>query len=98
MSNNSDENRLQNRRENLFSDRDHPTDIPGFSVEDNPRGWIWEINQEGLLSASSPEIEAILGYPRDEIVGKPLDQASLRSAASASQLVTGSEHFVPIHR
>lgn len=97
MSNNSDENRLQNRLENLFSDLDHPTDIPGFSVDDNPRGWIWEINQEGILSASSPEIEAILGYPKDEVVGKPLSEFSNFVMAQAGLEEAQASVNYPVH-
>lgn len=36
--------------------------------------WLWEIDENNIFSYSSPQIEAILGYSLDEVIGKtPLD-------------------------
>ncbi len=36
--------------------------------------WIWEINEEGIYTYASPQIETILGYRPEEVVGmKPFD-------------------------
>ncbi|MCD6584265.1 MAG: cache domain-containing protein [Desulfobacteraceae bacterium] len=32
--------------------------------------WIWEINIEGVFTYASPQVEAMLGYKPEEIVGK----------------------------
>ena len=36
--------------------------------------WIWEVNKQGIYSYASPQVEGILGYKPEEIVGKsPFD-------------------------
>jgi len=40
------------------------------SLIENTSDWIWEINKEGLYTFSSPNIEEILGYHPQEILGK----------------------------
>ena len=36
--------------------------------------WIWEVNMQGVYIYSSPQVENILGYTSDEVVGKmPFD-------------------------
>jgi PAS domain S-box-containing protein len=36
--------------------------------------WIWEVNQDGIYTYASPQIEAMLGYTPEEVVGKsPFD-------------------------
>lgn len=36
--------------------------------------WIWEVNQEGVYTYSSPQVHDILGYTPEEIIGKtPFD-------------------------
>lgn len=36
--------------------------------------WIWEVNAEGVYTYSSPQVESILGYRPEEVIGKtPLD-------------------------
>ena len=32
--------------------------------------WIWEVNKEGVCTYSSPQVEVLLGYKPEEIVGK----------------------------
>lgn len=39
-------------------------------VAENSGDWIWEIDQTGLYTYSSPIIEEILGYQPQEVVGK----------------------------
>lgn len=36
--------------------------------------WIWEVNAEGVYTYASPQVEAILGYKPEEVIGKtPFD-------------------------
>jgi PAS domain S-box-containing protein len=36
--------------------------------------WIWEINKDGVYTYASPQVESILGYKPDEVLGKtPFD-------------------------
>ena len=36
--------------------------------------WIWEVNAEGVYTYASPQVEAMLGYKPEEVVGKtPFD-------------------------
>jgi PAS domain S-box-containing protein len=39
-----------------------------------PRGWVWELDLEGVYTWCSPEIDRILGYSQDEIQGKEFHQ------------------------
>ncbi|MCE5213342.1 MAG: PAS domain S-box protein, partial [Methanobacterium sp.] len=39
-------------------------------VVENAEEWIWEVDEQGLYTYSSPVVEKILGYTPDEIVGK----------------------------
>jgi PAS domain S-box-containing protein len=34
--------------------------------------WIWEVNEEGVYTYASPQIESILGYKPEEILGRKL--------------------------
>ena len=39
-------------------------------ISENAREWIWEVDHKGLYTFSSETAKDILGYSRDEIVGK----------------------------
>lgn len=39
-------------------------------VTENAGDWIWEVNEKGLYTYSSPVVEKLLGYKPEEIVGK----------------------------
>jgi GAF domain-containing protein len=52
------------------------TNLPGLSAESSSRGWIWDIDLEGVLVSCSPEIENLLGYKKDEILGFELSSIS----------------------
>ena len=39
-------------------------------VAENAREWIWEVDDNGLYTYSSPVIKSLLGYSEDELVGK----------------------------
>ena len=39
-------------------------------VIENANEWVWEVDENGLYTFSSPSVEKILGYKPEEIVGK----------------------------
>ena len=39
-------------------------------VAETAQEWIWEVDNEGLYTYSSPMVETLLGYTPDELVGK----------------------------
>ncbi len=39
-------------------------------IADRAGEWIWEVDAEGLYTYSSPVVEKILGYKREEVIGK----------------------------
>ncbi|MCU7836247.1 MAG: PAS domain S-box protein [gamma proteobacterium symbiont of Taylorina sp.] len=49
--------------------------------------WVWEINQQGFYTYSSPIVEKILGYSNDEIIGKsPFDFMPTEEAIRVSRI------------
>jgi PAS domain S-box-containing protein len=58
-------------------------------VAENSQEWIWEVDQNGLYTYSSPVVIKLLGYEPEEIVGKkhfydlfhPDDREKLKNAA-----------------
>lgn len=51
---------------------------------ENTQDWIWEVDLNGRYTYSSPQVQDLLGYSSDEILGKtPFD---LMSAAEAERL------------
>ncbi len=46
------------------------------------RGWVWELDLEGNYTWSSPEIERILGYPADDVLGKKFYAIGFKAEAS----------------
>ena len=40
------------------------------TIAEATQEWIWEIDAEGIYTFSSPAVEAILGFPPDQMIGK----------------------------
>ena len=50
--------------------------------------WIWEVNAEGVYVYASPQIEAMLGYKPDEVVGKtPADLMAPEGAEQIAEVI-----------
>jgi PAS domain S-box-containing protein len=47
-----------------------------------PRGWVWELDLAGNYSWCSPEIERILGFTPEEILGKQFHTIGMESQSS----------------
>ncbi len=45
-------------------------------------GWIWECDRSGKYTWCSPEVEKILGYKPEELIGKPVDRVAFVSPAA----------------
>jgi PAS domain S-box-containing protein len=69
MSKNSKKERLLNQLDNKFLDMNQRINLPGLSAESSSRGWIWNIDLNGVVVSCSPEIEYLLGYKKDEVLG-----------------------------
>jgi GAF domain-containing protein len=72
----SKKERLLNQLDNTLLDMNQLTNLPGLSAESSSRGWIWDVNLEGVLVSCSPEIEYLLGYKKDEVLGIELSSFS----------------------
>lgn len=74
---------LRNRLENLFEEI-QPEEA-GEARLPEVQGWTWECDASGAYSACSPEIQTLLGYRPDELLGAPL--ASFALAAESAEAV-----------
>lgn len=61
--------------------------------------WLWEIDENGIYTYSSPQIETILGYTPDEMLGKsPFDFMPSEEAQRVKTLFSEiAKNRVPIH-
>jgi len=60
--------------------------------------WVWEVNAEYRFIYSSPQVEAILGYRPDEIIGKtPFDLMSEGEAERLRVYFRQRDKTAPIH-
>ncbi len=58
------------------------------SIAEATQEWIWEIDAHGVYTFSSPAVEAILGYPPQQLLGKNcLELAAPNTRASVSDLL-----------
>lgn len=64
--------------------------------------WIWEINAEGAFTYASPQVEDILGYTPNEMIGKtpfdlmPAEEAE-RIAHVFKEIIAEGEPIVALH-
>ncbi len=59
-----------------------------------PRGWVWELDLEGVYSWASPEIERILGFTSDEVLGQRFESVGFEEDVAKlvrTQLETGEQ-------
>ncbi len=62
---------------------------------DYPPGWVWEVDSEGKILWCSREVEEILGYKSDDLVGQPLQilAHSTRAIEQIQEALEKSEHI-----
>lgn len=59
------------------------------SLVESSGEWIWEINTKGFYTYASPQVQDILGYPPEEILGKsPFDLMLAQETARLKPLFT----------
>lgn len=84
---------LHNRLDNLFTDLEQ--EVQGEDTTDArdgaarrrrelPTGWVWEVDLQGKYSWCSPEIERLIGYDPEELVGDSLFEAPFAGEALGS--------------
>ncbi|MEN8190253.1 MAG: PAS domain S-box protein [Thermodesulfobacteriota bacterium] len=56
---------LQESKEQLRSSEAKFRNLVEFSTD-----WVWEVDREGLYTYASPQVENILGYKPEELIGK----------------------------
>jgi diguanylate cyclase (GGDEF)-like protein/PAS domain S-box-containing protein len=58
------------------------------TIAEATQEWIWEIDAEGIYTFSSPAVEAILGFPPDQMVGKScLDMVAPNTRRTVADLL-----------
>ncbi|OQX62252.1 MAG: hypothetical protein B5M51_06380 [Anaerolinea sp. 4484_236] len=70
-------------------------------LKDAPKtlGWTWECNSKGLYTACSSEVESVIGYTPDDLIGKPLasfgvDEQSQSTLIEATLIeATNAQHY-----
>lgn len=65
--------------------------------------WIWEVNEQGVYTYSSPSVQSILGYAAEEVVGRtPFDfmppDERVRVAARFREIVANREPLVGLEK
>ena len=56
--------------------------------------WIWETNAEGVYTYASPQVEDILGYKPEEMIGKhPFDTMPTEEAKRVKEIFTKFSNF-----
>ncbi len=85
---------FNSRLEGLFSDPE--PSFPSWQADDDQSlpGWTWECDYQGKIIACSPEIEEVLGFRPDDLVGQPLTSFGLApESASTLQSALNSGEF-----
>ncbi|MFP3853850.1 MAG: ATP-binding protein [Anaerolineales bacterium] len=95
---------LNDRLEDIFDDLAEQPHRPSETSEDTgqtaprrelPGGWVWEVNKQGEYTWVSPEIERLLGYDPEELLGKSLFNQPI-SNESAQELRALMQNDEPI--
>ncbi|MDX1795503.1 MAG: PAS domain S-box protein [Hydrogenovibrio sp.] len=61
--------------------------------------WIWEVDENGIYTYVSPQVESLIGYTPDEVLGKtPFDfMPDAEAERIGKHFVALVEHHAPIH-
>lgn len=77
MSRKSKKKQLNNRLENLFTDLDDGGQLNSLSSGVDHQGWLWECDKDGFYTACSPDVQEILGFKPEDIIGQKIATFSL---------------------
>ncbi len=88
---------LFNQIENLFAGLEQDADLYPVNAGQPLSGWTWECDQAGNYLACSIEVEAALGIPAGQFLGKPLGSFALEpgSAQAVTAMLQNGE--LPVH-
>ncbi len=65
-------------------------------LKDAPKtlGWTWECNSKGLYTACSSEVESVIGYTPDDLIGKPLASFGVDEQSQSTLIeATNAQHY-----
>ena len=81
MSKKSKQELLRKRLDNLFSEIvfEQGLIIPAISAHTNNTGWVWRCDSDGIYTDCGPEIEAILDFKPEEVIGNQITEFALES-------------------
>jgi GAF domain-containing protein len=91
MSENRNKNHLHNRLDSLFSDLGASEDLPGLTATNQLNGWLWEIDLNGQIINTSPEVELLLGYDPANLLEQPITTISNLDPANGNLPQTASQ-------
>ncbi|MEA2007662.1 MAG: GAF domain-containing protein, partial [Chloroflexota bacterium] len=83
------------RLEELFINLEEAT-THKIPLKEAPKtlGWTWECNSEGLYTVCSPEVENVIGYTPDELLGKPLASFGVDEQSQVKLIeATDAQHY-----
>ncbi len=79
----------RNRLENLFVDLEQDASLMPASGEASLPGWTWECDALGNYTACGLEVENVLGWKPDEILGQSLAGRPLQAAGARERSRAG---------
>jgi len=74
---------FSNRLDSLFSEPESINSYSGSHPDQSLPGWTWECDSSGKIIACSPEVEEVLGFRLDDIIGQPLASFALPPDSSS---------------
>lgn len=89
--------KYNSRLESLFSDPE-PQASGQSSHDQSLPGWTWECDFEGHFSSCSPEIEQVLGFRQDNVIGQPLSSFALTPESASTLRAALSKGDFPINQ
>jgi PAS domain S-box-containing protein len=69
--------KLNNLFEEIFTDFGQDSQFESFNPDESLQGWLWECDDSGNYLTCSPEVEDVLGYSPEEMIGQPLKEFAL---------------------
>jgi GAF domain-containing protein len=74
---------LRSRLESIFEELEKESLAAPDQSTLAAHGWVWQCDPQGNFISCGKEVEAVLGYPADEFLGKPLESFHLHPSSSS---------------
>jgi len=68
---------FSSRLDSLFSEPESKHSYSDSDLDQSLPGWTWECDSSGKIITCSPEVEEVLGFRLDDIIGQPLASFAL---------------------